>query len=214
MPAPRSRQLVVMARWPAPGRCKTRLAAGIGAAAAAAVQRRLTLHAITAARRALQQLPARLADGELVLAVAGLAAQRAQRWGRELGVDRVVLQGSGRLGARLQRQWRRAGREGCRRLVLIGSDLPELEPAEIAAAFLALEVSAWVLGPAWDGGYWLVGGRCPSPSPFIAPGTPIPWGRDGVLAATLTLAERHGIAPRLLARRHDLDTPADLQRWR
>lgn len=209
-------QVVVLARWPAPGRCKSRLAAGIGPVRAAAVQARLVRHVTAVARESLarRRTLAEAPSAELVLAVDGLGSRAARRWGRELAVDRVVLQGGGGLGTRLQRQLLRARREGARRIVLVGSDLPSLEPADLVEAFAALESALWVLGPAQDGGYWLIGAQRPHPSPFVGPDAPIPWGSAAVLHTTLRLAARHGISVPLLKRRADLDLPADLRRWR
>ena len=99
-------QLVVLARWPAPGRCKRRLASSLGAEAAARVQARLTGHTLAVARQLARQLGI-----ELVLAVDGLAPRAARRLGDQLGVGRIVLQGGGGLGVRMQRQFRiRGGR--------------------------------------------------------------------------------------------------------
>ncbi|MEB3362621.1 MAG: TIGR04282 family arsenosugar biosynthesis glycosyltransferase [Synechococcaceae cyanobacterium] len=214
-------QVVVLARWPAPGRCKSRLAEGIGRVRAAAVQARLARHVTAVARESLNRLRAlaEAPDAELVLAVDGLGSRAARRWGRELGVDRVVLQGggglgSGGLGSRLQRQLLRAHREGARRIILVGSDLPSLEPSDLVDAFEALETAPWVLGPAQDGGYWLIGAKRPQPSPFVGPDAPIPWGTAAVLHSTLRLAARHGISVPLLKRQADLDLPTDLRRWR
>ncbi|MEA5444192.1 TIGR04282 family arsenosugar biosynthesis glycosyltransferase, partial [Cyanobium gracile] len=147
---------------------------------------------------------------ELVLAASGLGARAAARWGRRLGVDRVVAQGSGSLGLRLQRQLLRGCREGAAAVVLIGSDLPALAAEDLLEAFRALEHGALVLGPAVDGGYWLIGRRQATPQLF----TGIDWGSDRVLAQTLELARQAGLAPTLLAERHDLDRPADLDPWR
>ena len=210
-------QVVVLARWPAPGRCKSRLAAGIGCQRAATVQARLTRHVLAVVRESLLQLAGGLLNApgaQLVLAVDGLGSRAAQRWGRVLGVDRVVLQGSGGLGSRLQRQLLRAHREGSGRIVLLGSDLPSLEPGHLRDAYQALEAAPWVLGPAQDGGYWLIGTRQPRPSPFVGPGAPMVWGTDSVLRSTLRLASTHGIPVSLLALQADLDLPSDLLRWR
>ncbi|MEB3169465.1 MAG: TIGR04282 family arsenosugar biosynthesis glycosyltransferase [Cyanobium sp.] len=209
-------QVVVLARWPAPGRCKSRLAAGIGRCRAAGVQARLTRHVTAVVRQAQLRLRTQ-ADApatELVLAVDGLGPRAARRWGGELGVDRVVPQGEGGLGCRLQRQLLRARREGARRVVLLGSDLPTVEPGDLTAAFRALEEASWVLGPAQDGGYWLIAARQPHPSPFVGSAERIAWGTETVLASTLRLADRYGISVPLLARRADLDRPADLEAWR
>ena len=205
MSATCSRQLIVMARWPAPGRCKRRLAQEIGAARAAQIQARLTVHTLAAARDARQ------GHGlELVLAVEGLGSHAASRWGQALGADRTVLQRRGSLGLRMQRQFQRAAREGASKVVLIGSDLPELEASDLSAAFTALGQRQGVLGPALDGGYWLIGLRRPEPELLAG----IAWGGAQVLEQTLAAMARRGLEPQLLTRRGDLDWARDLLPWR
>lgn len=199
---------MVLARWPAPGRCKRRLAGRLGSARAAAVQARLCRHCLAEARSLRARAPV-----EVVLAVSGLARRAARRWGHALGADRVLVQGSGGLGLRLRRQVLWARRRGGRRIVLIGSDLPELSAADLQAAFAALEERPLVLGPARDGGYWLLGLGAPARAevwPFVG----IDWGSERVLAQTLAAAARRGVEAHLLAERGDLDRPVDLERWR
>jgi hypothetical protein len=180
------RALVVMARWPAPGRCKCRLAAGIGRRRAAAVQRRLCLHTCAVAREARRRL-----DFELALAAEGLAPASLRRWAAELGCDLGLEQGPGSLG-------------------LVGSDLPSLTAADLERAFGLLEEHPLVLGPAADGGYWLIGLNGSWPALFCG----IPWGSDQVLPQTTAAAAGLGIVPRWLSRRGDIDRPADLSPWR
>jgi uncharacterized protein len=200
-----ARTLVVMARWPARGRCKSRLAAELGAGRAAAIQRQLTDHTLAVAREARARLPF-----ELVLAGSGVGQRALARWGAQLGCDRVVGQGDGNLGLRLQRQVQGALRRGSRQLVLIGSDLPELVGSDLEAAFIALERHELVLGPAADGGYWLIGVGRSLPVLFAG----IPWGGDGVLRQTEEVASGLGLAVHRLPCRADLDRPGDLGRWR
>ena len=198
-------QLVVLARWPAPGRCKRRLASSLGAEAAARVQARLTGHTLAVARQLARHLGI-----ELVLAVDGLAPRAARRLGDQLGVGRIVLQGGGGLGARMQRQFQRAAKERARRVVLIGSDLPQLERADLVSAFAALDHQEAVLGPACDGGYWLIGLRRPEPALMEG----IAWGSEQVLEQTLAALARRGLKPALLPWRRDLDRGEDLGPWR
>ena len=194
-----------MARWPAPGRCKRRLAQELGAARAAQIQARLTVHTLAAAREARQ------GHGlELVLAVEGLGSRAARRWGQAHGADRTVLQGRGALGLRMQRQFQRAARDGASKVVLIGSDLPELEASDLSAAFTSLGHCQGVLGPALDGGYWLIGLRRPEPELLAG----IAWGGAQVLEQTLAAMARRGLEPELLTRRGDLDWARDLLPWR
>ena len=209
---------MILARWPAPGRCKRRLAVDLGDRRAARVQARLTDHALAASRGACAA-----AAAELVLATSGIGLTAARRWGFSLGADRVEPQGPGSLGLRLRRQVVRARREGVRHLLLIGSDLPELAATDLLEAFRALALgSPLVLGPALDGGYWLIGLGWPGPA-AKPPGAPrlfagaaglIPWGSDAVLRQTLAAADREAMEATLLAVRADLDRPVDLARWR
>ena len=194
-----------MARWPAPGRCKRRLARELGAARAAQIQARLTVHTLAAAREARQ-----VHGLELVLAVEGLGSRAAKRWGQAHGADRAVLQGRGALGLRMQRQFQRAAREGSSQVVLIGSDLPQLEASDLSAAFTSLGHRQGVLGPAHDGGYWLIGLRRPEPELLAG----IAWGSAQVLEQTLAAMARRGLEPELLTRRGDLDWARDLLPWR
>ncbi len=210
------RQLVVLTRWPAPARCKRRLAIAIGPERAAAVQRRLLHHGLAAARQAAQAGRLRGQPIEVVLAVSGLGPRARRRWGAMLPVDRLVGQGEGSLGVRLRRQVERARREAVAEVLLIGSDLPQLSGADLLAGFAALGHAPLVLGPAQDGGYWLMGlsPRLRAPRLFAGAGAPIPWGSEAVLRHTLAAAAAEGLTPVLLAERRDLDRPLDLAAWR
>ena len=87
-----------------------------------------------------------------------------------------------------------------------GPDNPGLSPAHLAAAAKALATAPAVIGPAADGGYWLLGLAAPLPGLF----EDIDWGTGTVFAQTL--AKLPAGTPRLetLA---DLDTPEDLAHW-
>ena len=162
-------------------------------------------HTLAVARQLARQLSI-----ELVLAIDGLAPRAARRLGDQLGVGRIVLQGRGGLGVRMQRQFQRAATERARRVVLIGSDLPQLERADLASAFAALDHQEAVLGPACDGGYWLIGLRRPEPALMEG----IAWGSEQVLEQTLAALARRGLEPALLPWRRDLDRGEDLGPWR
>lgn len=209
-------QLVLMARWPAPGRCKSRLASGVGIERAAAIQVRLGghgIHTALEARRLLSRHGERREQSpglDLVLATSGVGPRASRRWGTGLGIGRVVAQGEGSLGVRLQRQVVRALGEGAPAVVLIGSDLPDVSAGDLVEAILRLRRSSLVLGPARDGGYWLLGLGRAAPSLFCG----IDWGSDRVLAQTLAAARRLGLDATLVAEKADLDRPEDLRRWR
>ena len=196
-----------MARWPAPGRCKQRLSRGLGPGRAARIQHQLTAHTLAVASQ--------LHGVELVVAMDGLGPRAARRWFGSRGGPRWVAQGKGSLGLRMQRQINRAIREGGQPVVVIGSDLPQLESADLAAGFACLGAASGdgcdlVLGPADDGGYWLIGLHQSQPSLLAG----IPWGSNQVMGFTLERAEGLGLDVGLLATRSDLDWPRDLLPWR
>jgi len=190
-----------MARWPAPGRCKRRLAAGLGAQRAAAVQQRLQQHTLAVLDQACSRIGV-----DSRLAVSGVGPKAAGR----LLQGPVVLQGQGGLGLRMQRQFGWAFRQGYQQVVLVGSDLPQLAATDLQQAFAALQQAPLVLGPAADGGYWLIGLRQSAPGLFAG----VAWGSATVLQQTLERATQLGLTATLLPCRHDLDRPGDLQRWR
>lgn len=208
-------RVVLLGRWPAPTRCKRRLAASVGHWRAAAVQRRLLWHGLWAARQASREAGQEGAPLEVVFALTGLPPRAIRRWGSSLPVDRIVDQGTGSLGVRLQRQVHRAAREGIDHLVLVGTDLPHLSSADLLAAFAALRDAALVLGPASDGGYWLMGLSPQRLAPRLFAGAhgPIPWGTDQVFTRTLEAAAAEGLEPVLLPQRSDLDRVGDLLAW-
>jgi rSAM/selenodomain-associated transferase 1 len=213
MPIPR-RRLVVLARWPAAGRCKRRLAARCGSAElAAAMQRRLSWHTLQTAAAA-----AKASEAELMLAAAGLGPRALRRWGQQLNPQRLPLtlelQGGGNLGCRMHRQLQQGMARGCEQVVLIGSDLPGLECRDLEQAFARLSEQPLVFGPATDGGYWLIGmtrqglERCGA-----ALMSGMPWGSEQVLARSLACAAALNTPAALLRCQSDLDRRSALEPW-
>lgn len=93
----------------------------------------------------------------------------------------------------------------------VGSDHPDLAIERIEEAFARIEAGAdVVLGPATDGGYYLIALAAAAVHPRLFEG--IAWSTDGVLAATLERCRELGSAVELLAAEHDVDTPEDLRR--
>lgn len=207
--------LVVMARWPAAGRCKRRLANSLGIVRAASIQNRLTKHTLSVAKS--------LSDRNLVelkLAITGLAPRAAKRWGLNQGVKTVEQQGNGSLGERMRRQVLRAQQRSHlqtitgRTTLLIGTDLPNLCERDLLQALKALEEHELVLGPANDGGYWLLGLSKGLVQPVASwPFCGIPWGTNQVMELTLQQAQWAGITPGLLRQQNDLDRLEDLEPW-
>ena len=209
-------QIIVMARWPSPGRCKRRLSRDLhnrlglsnSSERAVRIQTRLTEHTTAVVRG--------LADAmviEPVLAVSGLGPNAAERWGQQLGLPLVRLQGQGQLGTRLRRQLMHGHRHN-RPCLVIGTDLPELNPDDLRQAVEQLKHHDLVLGPASDGGYWLLGiggNLIQTPQHWPLPG--IPWGGPAVLDETLASATRQRISSALVPKRNDLDHWSDLSPW-
>jgi glycosyltransferase A (GT-A) superfamily protein (DUF2064 family) len=90
--------------------------------------------------------------------------------------------------------------------LLIGADIPGIDRTAVARAFSALADHDVVLGPARDGGYYLVGLSRACPAIF----RDIPWSTDRVLSRTLGRAEEEGLTVALLQAKGDVDTVDDL----
>jgi uncharacterized protein len=190
--------LLLFVRAPEPGRVKTRLAAEIGAAGALRVYRRLAEHAVAEARSLAPDVELRIH-----FTPPG-AADQVRAW---LGTDAVYLpQSDGDLGARMRAAFASAFAAGARRVVIIGSDLPGLSGDVLRRALRLLESHPAVVGPAMDGGYYLLGLREMVDGVFDG----IAWSTDGVLTATLARLSAAGCDVAVLEPLADVDEAADL----
>ncbi|MGQ9920463.1 MAG: TIGR04282 family arsenosugar biosynthesis glycosyltransferase [Desulfobacca sp.] len=191
--------LIVFTRYPAPGRAKTRLIPALGPAGAADLMRRLTAHT-------LQQAQAFAASHLITLLVSydgGTLLQMQKLFGPHLSYR---PQAKGDLGSRLLAALTDVLAHRRQPVVIIGSDCPDLTEATLAAAFYRLQHHDLVLGPALDGGYYLIGLKDLHAPLFQT----IPWGTAQVLALTLQQADRLGLHTALLPTLRDIDRPADL----
>jgi rSAM/selenodomain-associated transferase 1 len=119
-------------------------------------------------------------------------------------------QSNGDLGERMSAAITDALAEGAQRVVVIGTDCPGLTAATVVDAFSRLDTADLVLGPATDGGYYLIGMTRAHAQLFER----IPWSSDQALSATLTRAKRLGLRIALLDEMHDVDTADDWERWK
>jgi uncharacterized protein len=195
-------RLIVFTRFPRTGQVKSRLIPALGAAGAAAVHTALTRHTLAwvaelAAADAIE-IEVRFDGGD----AGGMRAL--------FGDWNYIEQGPGDLGDRLARAVGAAFDAGRQRVVLVGTDCPGLTAELAASARDALDRHDLVLGPATDGGYYLVGLRRPDLDLFSGIG----WGGDRVLADTLAAADRLGLNHALLPHLPDVDRPEDLVHWR
>ena len=140
-----AKKLILFARYPTPGRAKTRLIPALGAQGAAALHRRLVLRTLRTATKARRALPA-----DLEVRFEGGTEQAMSHW---LGDGaRFLPQGAGDLGERMAGAFDESFHTGSTATVIIGSDCPGLSPELITAAFARLAETPVVLGPAQDGG--------------------------------------------------------------
>lgn len=203
-----SSQIMIFTRYPEPGRTKTRLIPALGAEGAARLHCRMTEHileeALALARRQTLLVSVHYEGG---------SRQRMSSWlGKEAILQRQV---SGNLGRRMQKAFKWVFDRGARQSVLVGSDIPGLDRAIMEQALDHLERRDLVLGPARDGGYYLIGMNHTVPansrnSLFAS----MPWGTGEILSRTLEAARRAGLSFSLLPPLHDLDRPADLVRMK
>lgn len=196
------RVLIVFARAPVPGRCKTRLAPRFGARGAARIHRQLS---------------------ERTLALAASTGLHTEIWcepdarhaffrhGRARYGFGLRRQAAGDLGRKMGLALKDAFRRGARAVVIVGTDCATLAAADITRAFAALEAgSDAVLQPAADGGYVLIGAR----RNCVAALRGIYWSSGRELAQTRSNLARAGFTIAELPPLWDVDHPRDVARAR
>jgi rSAM/selenodomain-associated transferase 2/rSAM/selenodomain-associated transferase 1 len=134
----------------------------------------------------------------------GGTSRQVRRWLQRPGL-RIEPQTDGDLGRRMHSAITSALNQGCRQVVLMGTDVPSVTAAHLRAAFDSLQSNELVLGPSLDGGYWLIGLRR-----AVDLFTDIAWGTDRVLEQTLAAGRRLKLRTAQLAPLQDIDNPNDL----
>ncbi|MBI3851180.1 MAG: TIGR04282 family arsenosugar biosynthesis glycosyltransferase [Verrucomicrobia bacterium] len=189
-------KLIIFIKAPRRGEVKTRLARDIGDEAACEAY-------CTLVDTLLNQL-AELPEVELRVTPDDASAE-IKPWLRSNWQLRP--QGQGSLGERLQTAFTDSFNRGAERVVIIGSDCPFITADDIHDAWTALHDSEVVIGPACDGGYWLIGLRQLQPTLFDG----IAWSTETVFRETLQRAEAARLRVQVLRELSDVDTEAD---WR
>ena len=196
----RARRLMIFAKAPIPGQVKTRLAGGpegIGEAWAT------ELHGAF-----VTDVVARLAP-LATTTVWRAGASEHPLWGA-LAARHPALgwrdQGAGDLGARMRRAFEETLAAG-EPVVIVGTDSPTLPPTYVAQAFEALADTPVVIGPACDGGYYLLGLSQVPEGIFEG----VPWGTGDVCAETMARLDAAGVPYTLLPFWYDVDRPSDLR---
>lgn len=191
-----SQTLILFTRYPEPGATKTRLIPALGPLGAAGVQRWMTERTMGVAQAFCRRHATPL---ELHFAGGGEGAMR--EW---LGPHTFTPQVGSSVGERMAHSFHHAFQAGVERVVIIGTDCPGLTVELLDQAFAALRDCDLVLGPAKDGGYYLIGLTEARPSLFVD----IDWGTSSVL--NQTLARANSLTLRQLPPLHDIDRPEDL----
>jgi hypothetical protein len=222
MPA-RHPHLVIFVKAPRPGQVKTRLAATLGEEAACAAYVHM-LSTIKAALAQFENVELRYAPDD---AAKEIEPFLCKGW-------KASPQGPGALGDRLLLTFQQCFQTGSGPVVVIGSDCPDVQAADLENAWLALKTHNIVLGPARDGGYWLIGMRNPREGqgqvlPLLLERGPsgramgrgeesiplrplfhgISWSTDKVMTETLERARTLGLKVHLLRELADIDTEQD-----
>jgi rSAM/selenodomain-associated transferase 1 len=190
--------LIVFLKHPEPGTVKTRLAPALGHEIAAALYRAL-------AEEVLRATVPRSGEYEtLFFFDPPEAAEAMHEW---LPGMRLRPQSAGNLGVRMTGAFARAFERGARRVAIIGTDTPAVNRETVAGALAALDEADVVVGPAEDGGYYLLALRGPHPELFENVG----WSTPAVLDETLARAAKAGLRVRQLHRLRDIDTLEDVR---
>ncbi|HSB61602.1 MAG TPA: TIGR04282 family arsenosugar biosynthesis glycosyltransferase, partial [Vicinamibacteria bacterium] len=193
---PRLNVLLVFVKEPRPGAAKTRLVPVLGA------ERAAELYRLLAEEEIRRTAPAR-GEYERLFFFAPPEARLAD-W---LSGETLLPQQGADLGARMAGAFDEAFRRGATRAAIVGTDVPFVSRDLVLEAFRALDDHDLVLGPAKDGGYYLLALGRPRPALF----SDIAWSTASVLASTVDRAGGLGLSVRLLEPLRDIDTLEDVR---
>jgi rSAM/selenodomain-associated transferase 2/rSAM/selenodomain-associated transferase 1 len=200
-------RLIIFTRYPEPGTTKTRMILELGAEGAADLQRQMTDHVVSNLKEFID-----LNSLAVEVRFEGGSEKRIQTWlGPSFSYRR---QGDGDIGRRMMAALSDAFQEGYESVVIIGSDIPDIKGDILQQAFKKLQNKDLVLGPAADGGYYLIGMQMAAWDPAHPElFEDISWGTDEVLSQSLDKAKKMGLSFGLLGTLKDVDRPADLAVW-
>ncbi len=199
-------QLILFTRFPEPGRVKTRLIPALGAEGASDLHRQLTEHCVDRISPALTGM-----NLALQVFYSGGSNKLMRRWFPDI----PAVQQQGRtLGQRMSAAVGHVRTRPGQRILLFGADCPDLDQTLIHSALKILTNHDLVLGPTFDGGYYLLGiGPSCTTADLNSLLTDIPWGTAEVLEQTLARAEAAGCSYGVLPTLHDIDRPEDLEHF-
>jgi len=193
------RCIILFVKYPEKGKVKKRLSEEIGADAAVALYQNFVL-----------DLLASVKGLSIPLWVCFYPPDDSEKFSLWLGAQyRFIPQKGKDLGERMKNAFSHAFYHGFRKVILIGSDIPDLPNDFIDSAFLSLATSDAVIGPSHDGGYYLIGFGSDLFVPEIFEG--ITWGSNTVLQETLEILRLKGKKVHSLPEWGDVDTLSDLR---
>lgn len=195
--------ILIFLRYPSPGRVKSRLSKDLGPERAAAVYEALLRRTLGVAADFKRSNP----SVQITLCYTP-AEFHDEIWKAFPGPWDIVPQTEGHLGLRMHSAMENAMRAGARKVLLVGTDIADLAPRDFSEAFSRLREGTAVLGPADDGGFYLIGLTEPCPAPFRT----AEWGTSEVFSRTRRLLESSGLRVNEITRRVDVDRPADVDR--
>jgi rSAM/selenodomain-associated transferase 2/rSAM/selenodomain-associated transferase 1 len=174
----------------------------LGEEGAASLHQRMTEHTLNWAKSLAEKNP-----GLLEIRFEGGSPPLMREW---LGFDREYEpQGEGDLGIKMAVAFQDNFQKDIKRIVLVGTDCPQLTSFHAEMAFQALRKHDLVLVPTYDGGYSLIGLRRMEAALFES----MEWGTDSVCDVTVERAQERGLSVRVLRPLHDVDHPGDLPVW-
>ena len=190
--------LLIFVKYPEPGKVKTRLAENIGSENAALLYRKM-------AESIIYDL-SKLADYRKIIFFDPPERRNdIMRWLKFNGLSFVAQEGDS-LGEKMSNAFTHAFSLGADKAIIIGTDCPQITTETIVKAFEKLQVSEVVVGPSYDGGYYLLGLRSLIPEVFHG----IDWGTNLVFDQTMKRLRRNGINSERLEMLRDVDTVEDL----
>ena len=193
--------LLTVVKFPESGKVKTRLAAAIGDELAAEVYRHFIAQTFASVESLKEATPFVAFTPEEKAAEFQRMFPGEQRWFAQIN--------SPDFGVRLRHAMQTIFQQDYQRVITIGSDSPTLPPAYLKEAAEALTTHDLVLGPAEDGGYYLIGLKSAPAALFEG----ITWSTEKVLQQTLAAAARLGLRVHLLPEWYDIDDLPTLHRY-
>lgn len=193
--------LIIFLKAPVPGLVKTRLSVAFGADEACNIYKKLTEEVLQSAVKSQNDISLFYYPPEGKSIITDWLGKKY----------RMQKQRGDGIGGRMKNAFLDGFNEGADKIVLIGTDIPELDGKTINDAYKSLEKKDCVIGPSTDGGYYLIG--------FTRKGfrkevfENIAWSTESVLQETIIITKKLSLTSELLGFKTDIDTPEDYMKF-